>query len=201
MTRLHQISQMIMAAVIVTMMLLLRSTDAACSMGAQANCTAAAYRAGIVAQGCITTNRLGDGPGCADDVCASQVTGASCVVAAQCSPVPIGTFRCASSQLLCWSYNQTQCALRSYCSWTTTSSPYCNYTVPLIAPAVAQAAALSDTCPAIHPAVLAILIIMFVTLLIAIGIVLGVVVLNKKKQDELEREEEEAEAEEAIGRL
>jgi hypothetical protein len=195
--RLHSL----VAALLVALALVFHSAEADCPMGTLANCTAAAFRAGLVAEGCITSNGRGDGPGCAEDGCSSQKSGATCVAVSQCSPVPLAAFRCASSQLLCWSYNETQCAQRRYCSWTTTAIPYCNYTVPLIAPAVAHAAELNDSCPAIHPVVLAILIIMFVTLLIAVGIVLVVVVLNKKKQDELEREEEEAEAEEAIGRL
>lgn len=171
-----------------------------CSLGALSNCTAAAFRAGLVPIGCITSNRKGDGSGCATDVCFSHATGSSCVDGDQCSPVPTGDFKCMSSQLLCWSLNETQCASRKYCAWVPVSG-YCNYTVPTVAPATARALELQDDCPAIHPVVLAILIIMFVTLLIAVAIVVVVVVLNKKKQDELEREDEEAEAEAAIGRL
>jgi hypothetical protein len=174
-----------------------------CSLGSAQDCSATAFRSGSVPAPCITNDRTGTGTGCKTDPCSQYITGTSCVDGDQCSAVLVGQFQCSSSQLLCWSLNQTQCALRSYCKWvtgSTSATSYCNYTVPDVAPATARAAELTNNCPAIHPVVLAI-IVMFVTLLIAVGIVLFVVLLNKKKQEELEREEEEAEAEAAIGRL
>lgn len=163
-----------------------------------ANCTASAFRANVVPLGCLATDGVATKVGCITDPCSSSTP---CAIGSGCSITPTG---CVTSQLLCWSLGASSCGARSYCKWitgATAADSYCNFTAPSIAPATAAANAAANTCPAVHPALLGILIAMLVTLIVAIGVVIAVVFVNRRKQEEIDREEEEAEAEAAVGRL
>lgn len=166
-------------------------------MASLANCNATAAQRGTLQQYCITNNLKGSGTGCKTDTCTQISTAGSCADTPGCAFLPAApSGRCMNAQLLCWSLLESSCVSHRFCKWigpnATYPTPFCMFTVPNVSPVVA--AQVANTCPALHPAVVAIIVVMFVSLVAAVVVVIVVVCLNKRRQDEIDKEEEEAAA-------
>jgi len=129
---------------------------------------------------------------CCVDNCAVQDS-SSCI-SAGCALIPgRGTASlCIGRNKLCGLLTGAQCTYYSFCNRTSPTSP-CRFQGPK-AINVAPGPSVADSCPALHPLVVAMLALMFITFVGAVVIVGIVVWRNQKKADEEEARREAAEA-------
>ena len=133
---------------------------------------------------------------CTVDQCSQFSDASSCLAVKGCAPVPEqgGLVACIAQSKLCQLTPDNQCAGYRFCS---NSSGSCAFDVSSSAPSTDDGPSVADSCPAMHPMVVAMLVLMFLTFVGAVVLVAFVVVRNQRQADEDEKRAETAAAVEA----